>query len=135
MYCHCDKRKNWFAAPIGTVIVFWLPAGTMAGCGPTQVQAVGESVDVDCNVKYPKEASQEMIALVPDCAIDISGAAEQGAKAGASNIRRARTFDVVTGLFKLPHIAAIVLPRHATRGRPLSPLPAMALVALSRSLR
>jgi hypothetical protein len=76
-----------------------------------------------------------MITLVVDCVIDIDGPREQGAEAGALNIRRERTAFAVTGLFKLPHMAAIVLPRKATRGRPLSPLLAMALVAFSRSLR
>jgi len=108
--------------PIGTTIEFWLPEDTAAGWGLTQVQAVGEIVGVDCNVKSPKDAGQEMIALVSDCEMDITSGAEQGAKAGALNIRRERTLLAVTGLFKLPHIAAIVLPRKATRGFPTPPL-------------
>ena len=107
----------------------------MAGCGPTQAQADGETVGVDCNVKSPKDAGQEMIALVPDWEIDITGGAEQGARAGALNIRRAKMLKAVAVLLELPHIAAIVLPRKATRGFPLSPLLAMELVGFSRSLR
>ena len=116
-------------------MAFWLPAETIAGCGLTQVQAEGERVGVDCNVINPKEASQEMIAFVSDCEIDITGAAEQGPDAGALNIRRLRTNDPgMAGLFRLPHIAEMVLFRKATRGRPPPPLPATAFVGVSRSL-
>src|SRR6185295_17781054 len=102
-------------ATIGTVMQFWSPFVTMAGCGLTLAQVDGESVGVDCNVKFPKDEGQQMFTLLPDWEIDMVGSVT--AYGATSNIRRARTMFAVAGLFKLPHMTATVLPRNAARGR------------------